>query len=376
VVARNPFTPTFGSSPPILAGREELVDLFAEALDHGPGAPGRATLYTGARGSGKTVMLNEAEDQARQRGWLVISETATAGLTDRLVRTHLPMLLAEHGPAKKRRTLSGLSAPAGLGSLNWDTAVEGAAPAPTLRSLIDELTELLAKRDTGLLITVDEIHRQLASELRELGATVQHAFREQREVAIAMAGLPAAISDLLADDVITFLRRADRHSLGAVPLPDVRQALREPIAAAGRQISAPALEAAAKATRGYPFLIQLVGYQIWRQHPGEREITATDVAEGVIAARRRMGTLVYEPALAEASDVDGAFLHAMARDEGASRIAVIAARLGVSANYANQYRQRLISAQLIRPAGRGQVDFAVPYLREHLRERATNADSY
>ena len=34
------------------------------------------------RGSGKTVMLNHAEATARDAGWLVVSENATAGLID------------------------------------------------------------------------------------------------------------------------------------------------------------------------------------------------------------------------------------------------------------------------------------------------------
>ena len=33
-----------------------------EAVSDGPGAPGRIALFTGARGIGKTVMLNEFED--------------------------------------------------------------------------------------------------------------------------------------------------------------------------------------------------------------------------------------------------------------------------------------------------------------------------
>ena len=74
----------------MLAGRDELIEQFAEALDNGPGAPGRATLYTGARGTGKTVMLNEVADIARQRGWLVIEETASPGVVTRLVTQHLP----------------------------------------------------------------------------------------------------------------------------------------------------------------------------------------------------------------------------------------------------------------------------------------------
>lgn len=56
-----PSTPTFGASPPILAGRGELIEEFGGALEDGPGAPGRATIYSGARGTGKTVLLNAVE---------------------------------------------------------------------------------------------------------------------------------------------------------------------------------------------------------------------------------------------------------------------------------------------------------------------------
>ncbi|MDN5794791.1 MAG: ATP-binding protein [Intrasporangium sp.] len=67
----NPFTPTFGTSPPLLVGRDGDLEDFLEGLRGGPGAPERATLVTGLRGTGKTVMLNAYEDPspARRVGW-------------------------------------------------------------------------------------------------------------------------------------------------------------------------------------------------------------------------------------------------------------------------------------------------------------------
>jgi hypothetical protein len=118
VATNNPFTPTFGSPPPLLAGRDGLIELFGEALDDGPGSAGRATLYAGARGAGKTVLLNAVEDAARARGWLVVAETATPGFLTRLADDHLPRLLAEHDPAALKRRLSGFGLPANLGSLD------------------------------------------------------------------------------------------------------------------------------------------------------------------------------------------------------------------------------------------------------------------
>src|SRR4051794_41889136 len=87
---RSPFRPSFGPTPPLVAGRDAVVAEFADALDTGPGARGRACLFTGNRGIGKTVMLNEAEATAKERGWLVVSETATRGLLRRLTTEGLP----------------------------------------------------------------------------------------------------------------------------------------------------------------------------------------------------------------------------------------------------------------------------------------------
>lgn len=59
----NPFTPTFGVSPPMLADRAEPLTAFREALADGIGAPGRAMLITGARGAGKNCLAE------RDRGY-------------------------------------------------------------------------------------------------------------------------------------------------------------------------------------------------------------------------------------------------------------------------------------------------------------------
>lgn len=60
----------------------------------------------------------------------------------------------------------------------------------------------------------------------------------------------------------------------------------------------------------------------------------------------------------------------MAQDDGPSRMADIQRRLGVDVNSASQYRLRLIAAELIHATRRGYVDFALPYLREYLREHS------
>lgn len=367
-MAPNPFRPSFGNSPPVLAGRDELIEQFAEALDNGPGAPGRATLYTGVRGTGKTVMLNEVADVAYQRGWLVIEETASAGVTTRLVTQHLPTLLTELDPRGRRVTVKQVTAPLGIGAIAWDSS-DRHIVAAGLRNQLELTCDLLAERGTGLLLTLDEVHGSNAADLRDVFVAVQHLFRNDREIAVVAAGLPSAISNLLNDEVLTFLRRADRHTLGQIDEPEVERALRETIEGAGRTISGAACRRAAVATGGYPFLIQLVGYHVWRQRPEQRAITVADVDAGAATALSRMESLVHEPALADLSNVDRAFLAAMAMDDGPSRISDVARRLGVELGYTSVYRQRLIDAQMIEPAGHGLLRFTLPRMAEHLRRR-------
>ena len=57
----NPFKPTAGKRPPVLIGRESVIEDFEEGLDNGAGAPGRLMLITGNRGCGKTVLLRELQ---------------------------------------------------------------------------------------------------------------------------------------------------------------------------------------------------------------------------------------------------------------------------------------------------------------------------
>ena len=80
-----------------------------------------------------------------------------------------------------------------------------------------------------------------------------------------------------------------------------------------------------------------------------------------------MGRLIYAPALRDLPQKQREYLRAMARDDGPSATSDLATRMGVNMQHQNVYRTRLIERELITQAGHGFVDFALPYLREHLR---------
>ncbi|MDN4474433.1 ATP-binding protein [Demequina sp. SYSU T00192] len=361
----NPFKPTAGAVPPLLVGRDALLAEVDEGIRAGAGHPARITIFTGARGTGKTVMLTEAGDRAMAHGWLVIDESASPGMLARIGEA-VDRLLDGVNPRARRR-ITGMSI-GGVGSVETELTPR---LAEGVRHRIGRLLDTLEKDGTGLLVTVDEVHAR-SDDLRELALITQHLVREDREFAIVMAGLPSAVSDLLRSDaqgrVLTFLRRADKHVLADVEVDEVHDALVQTVTDNGRTIDEDAARAAAEATHGYPFLIQLVGFHVWRAAAGDR-ITRADVAAGVDAARERLGTLVTETALADLSPRDLDVLRAMAADDGPSRMVDLAARTGMARQNADTYRRRLLDAGVIVQAGRGQVDFALPYLREHLRAR-------
>ncbi|MDR1151297.1 MAG: hypothetical protein LBK72_02255 [Bifidobacteriaceae bacterium] len=141
--------------------------------------------------------------------------------------------------------------------------------------------------------------------------------------------------------------------------------------ARGRTIGPESLELIARATGGYPFMIQLVGYHVWRKASGSIIENSAAVA-GIEQARTRLGSLVHAPALQDLSEVDRTFLVAMAHDDGPSKVAEVARRMGKNAQYTNVYRARLIAAGIISSTSYGAVDFALPYLREHLRAHAAH----
>jgi len=158
----------------------------------------------------------------------------------------------------------------------------------------------------------------------------------------------------------------DDRYLNAQPAPAISpQALFESIPVIARLVNLDGSETWAPAVAGY-WVCRVAG------SGPEQRIDETTAAAGVQAARRRLGSLVHEPALRDLSAVDRTFLSTMAQDDGPSRMAEIAERMKVTANYASQYRRRLIAADLIYPTTHGSVDFTLPHLREYLREHAAS----
>lgn len=366
----NPYTPMFGVTPPYLAGRDEQLAAFREALADGIGAPGRAMLITGERGIGKTALLNAFHEIAREAGWLVVSGTTFPGIADELATSRIAKLIHEYDPYAREF----IPTRGGRGGLDVGTSMPGYyidhVPQPRFdfRSGLEKLADVAFREsDGGVLVTIDALHAAATDDLRQICHAVQHCFRDGRDVAFVAAGLPHFVQGLLENDLTSFLRRTEHFALDRLTEADTRRAFAEPANEAWRPFEEDALDCAVAGARNYPFFVQVIGHYAWKASTSEEHLTRAAVEISVEKAISRSGRYIHGPMLDELSVDERRFVSAMAADEGPSAMADVATRLGDDPVYVNQQRERMIAVGLIVPTSPGHVDFAMPYLREYMR---------
>lgn len=360
-----PFLPAFGNKADPLIGRESIIAELEYGLESVPGYPTRASLITGQRGMGKTALLLEVAERAVKKGFVVAQVVANENMNEDILQA-----IQKNGEKyvrESKKKVTGISAGAlgfsfGL-SFNEETKQNFG-----FRVKMELLCERLEASKKGVLILVDEIQSS-SSDMRELATTYQHLVGKGANVAIVMAGLPHSISSVLNDDVLTFLNRAHRIKLEPLPLGDVRRHYSTTLAGLGKSLDTEIADRLAQATMGYPYLLQLIGFNLVKNMVGETIVTVETADFSIEDAKTGLEESVYLPTLRPLSKKDIAFLRAMAKDDGPSAVSDIQERLNVDNSYFQRYRARLISAGVIASPRRGELVFTVPYLNEFLREQ-------
>lgn len=359
----NIFVPSFGNKPERIVGRDSVIAEFSDGLLQPIGHKKRASLVVGQRGFGKTALLLEFADLATRMDYVAAKVTAGRLMLDEIIETI--QREGERCIANRKPRIKGFSAGA-LGFSFGLSFAEDVERQYGFRSKLTLLCDALAKHGKKVLILVDEVQPN-DDTTRILATTYQHLVGEDKDVAIVMAGLPSSISGVLNDRILTFLNRAHKIQLGQIPLGEISVYYRNAFKEMGKGFASEALEKAVGATRGYPYLLQLIGYYLANYSENETEISIEVAALAVADARRELVESIFDPVLKPLSAKDRDFIKAMSKDTGVSKITEIAARLKVSQPYAHRYRRRLIESGIIAPGDRGEMQFVVPYLGEHLR---------
>jgi hypothetical protein len=264
------------------------------------------------------------------------------------------------------KTLDIKSLSAGALGFSFGITKEDEKTPHGFRYAVSEVLDALKKKKVETVFLIDEVHNK-TPEMREFAITYQHLLRENYGVCLLMAGLPRSVSDVLNDHVLTFLRRSHRVCLDNIDTKIVAIAYENAFGKAGRIFSEGILQHAADATAGYPYLIQLIGFYLWKT--GKARIKRIDVDQAAVLSKIDLFRNVHDLLYRELSDKDREFVIAMAEDDAESSFGNILNRMGVTRGYASKYRERLIEAGIIHSVSYGHLAFSPPYMKEYMEEK-------
>lgn len=236
---------------------------------------------------------------------------------------------------------------------------------------------------TGVVMLVEEIQDVDVMSLSVVGRAWQELQSEAADQPFAMftAGLPSSPSWVTR--AATFLERADMHEVPPLPADGTRLALTNLAAQRGVSWDRQALEAAVLYSAGHPYVMQLVGDNVWkaagRPEPGA-VLTMEHVMTATISATTGMGGL-FRARWDRASAKEQQVLAAIARtghDKPVTR-RDIEASTGMDHSELGMQRTRLIDKGLIGSPTRWMLAFTLPgfgaWILAHLDESPQSVPS-
>ena len=391
----NPYQPSAGVRPRELAGRDtQLADMDILIGRAERGFVSRSIVYSGLRGVGKTVLLNEFAARARDRGWIVaqlegpsdfdLGRDAENALRAKLARALHSSMREALGRWKRSDVLhraAGVFKSFTLSleqSGNWTVGIDmaplrGRADTGHLEVDLPELAVDLAQaaitRGVGVLVCVDEMQQLSRTDLAALCTACHEAGQRELPFYLAGAGLPN-VAPVLADAKSYAERLFDYVRLGPLDAEQTRRALAVPSTALGVRWRRAALDLVAEQSAGYPYFVQAYGAYTWDAAVGPSTVTVEDARVGIALAAEHLDRGFYLARWERATPFQRVYLRAMAEDgDGPSTSAALAERLGRTVGGLGPVRSELIAKGLIYAPERGRVCFTVPGMAGFIARR-------
>ena len=257
-----------------------------------------------------------------------------------------------------------------VGALGFSAGIQfdrGESHVPSPEARLTMICRELGEEGREALILIDELQAN-DSEIRRLAATYQELVGEGLNVAIVLAGVPSSVSEVLNDKVLTFLNRARKVALEALPRGEVDAFLRSGFEKCGVHVPVDHRRFIVETIQGAPYLMQLAGHYVVEYADDEGAVDNDAIEMAVKVAREEYEQDVCTTILSPLSRRDKDYLKAMALLGTPCRTSRVAEEMAVTPDYAQQYRRRLIDAGIITTSAQGEVEFAVPLLEDYLKE--------
>lgn len=377
----NPYRPGFNQPPLVFAGRRDVLDGAAEALDIAAydGRTPRPLILLGPRGVGKTVTLGEIAELAAQRhSWPSVHVEA------KVQGPFLPDLVAglrgagrllagqDHDRRASRVRVTGGKVEARAfgvgGEVQFATDPSGAT-TPDLGAALAETMQAATDRGAGLVVTVDELQNAEPGDISLLFGVIQEHVPHGWPLVLALAALPTLRETRGRRRLPTYLERAEWHDLDTLPPDEARQALVGPAQQAGRPMTPEAAEVLLGHSGGYPYAIQVAGHFAWRASHGSRAIGVAHARAAVPKVEADLAHL-FRSRWDDASPREQEYLRAMAAVEGrgeAPKGGPVAAELGAPVTSVSYLRARLLRKGTIYREAGGALHFITPGMGAWIR---------
>jgi AAA ATPase domain len=403
-LARNPYQPGVGTTPPYLADREEQLQRFRGYLRDFPDKR-RNIRLSGLRGVGKTVLLKEYRAAARERDWVIVRRDLTARLCqeadfataiaddlDTAIRAFsttakLKAMLASARAAVGEITVGlpgGVSVSVGPGSPANSSILEDRLARALIR-----VGQLAAKAERGVAFLYDEAHtlhdqpRQRQYPLSALlGAFVQAQDEDEPPlpVMLVVSGLPPLVQNLQAARSHT--ERLFRvEELGNLALTSAHRdqsspaalALIKPAIDTGIRFERAVAEQVATDVDGYPYFIQKYGEALWDAADAAnlKAVSSKLYASTRARVQDALDAEFFENRYLDAPRADQLTLRVAAALDGERfEIATLAAQLkSRNANATQQSVNRLLKSNHIYRVRQGVYAYTAPLFGDFLRRK-------
>ena len=388
---RNPYSPGAGLRPFELAGREKEIARFevlrARARQR---RNDQSIVFYGLRGVGKTVLLNELADAARNDGWIVAKVEADASGARSPFRSQIAQSLnvalrrvqgkSAKGSRMKAalRTFKSFSLKAAPdGTLSVGIEIEADAGRADTGSLQADLTDLALdlgdaaiELDCGVALFIDEMQDLKADELAAICQACHEAGQQNKPFFVIGAGLPN-LPGILAEARSYAERLFHYATLGPLPAAEAAVALTRPAQHERVKWTDEAVDIVVAAANGYPYFLQEYGSAAW-DVATRSPIDHTDAVEGIRIGKARLDDGFFRSRWERATPGEREYLAAMAVDgDEPSQSGEVARRLGKVPTQLGPVRAKLISKGLVFAPAHGAIAFTVPGMAEFIARQET-----
>lgn len=339
----NPFSMTFGMEPSNYIDRfvesEQIIDDFSSE------EPSNCLyLFTGIRGAGKTVfMYSIAEKMRKKEDWIV----ANVGPKDNILE-EIASEIYEQGKVKRLFLKGEFS----FSFQGLAFSIKGEEPISSVMSLLKKMLVYLQKKGKKVLVTIDEVDNSEAMKLFVQGYA--SLLGQKLPMRLLMTGLYENVAELQNNKSLTFLYRAPRIQIGALPIIAIAGKYSELLKSDEKQSMV-----LAKLTKGYAYAYQVLGHILYEQGKRRVDQSALHIFD------QRMAEYVYDKVYSEASPTEQEILKAIGSDMPI-KLASLALRTGKSAKFLSAYRDKLIKKGIIVSTGYGHIQFALPRFATYL----------